>query len=588
MRIFVPIAIFLLVASRLTAQITPDSLSTDNEARRILDEPGVISEDPDEVFEYLDDLPPQSGNSLTLRHANPETSWIAAHKSLRSQETQSYDSATLLLLRSRGGRTFGAYDQHGYTSNQYLGSPNSYYNRVKGYSNILTFSVLQQKQSWEPHFADQLNGFASLSHPIDLGSHLRIENATVGDYALAFGNGLLFGEGIASAKSFAAASAAEGRSFGIRGSLSNNPMQSFRGAAAEIGVGNASLTLFASDRPIDAHIVNDTIRTFYTTDYHRTIGELATEDAAGIRTLGFHASISNDDTSSLYLRAGATAYELRYDHPYAGSNGNPFVGSTVRSASTDILAIGTKFSTTTEVAYASDDTAQHIAFSTSWLFQPSKDIGLAIVYHYIPYGFISPFGEIAGSAIHSLANSDGIYFGVQGTPIDHILHVSGYAEFVSALLPVSDLFPKQKHDYLAASYLTLLQGMLKISATVRSQSNVNIATIQSASNAVYATVLTDRTSIRFEGAYDNDGPFSEKTRYERVGVSSITGDESGFLLMQELGVRVGPAQTKFSVTASRFQADSYASAIYLYEPGVPGTAASTPLDGKGWHFSIRT
>ena len=78
---------------------------------------------------------------------------------------------------------------------------------------------------------------------MELGKSIRIENATAGDYALAFGNGLLFGEGIASAKSWAAANAAEGRSFGIRGALSSNPMRSFRGAATELGVGNAALSL---------------------------------------------------------------------------------------------------------------------------------------------------------------------------------------------------------------------------------------------------------------------------------------------------------------------------------------------------------
>ena len=585
-RTFLILAV-LLFAERAAAQVSHDSLGTDDEARRILDEPGITLEDPDEVFEYLDNIPPQTGDALSRRHIDPEVSWIMAHRSIRSQAALSSDSNSTLSLRSRGGRPFDPYAQHGYTANEYLGSPNSYYDRIEARAPLVQFSVLQEKYSWEPDFTDRLLGFVSLSHPQELGSGIRLEGAIAGDYALAFGNGLLFGGGVSSAKSFSAASAAEERSFGIRGSLSTAPARSFRGVATGLSIGNAAITLFASDEPVDANVANDTIQTLYTTDYHRTDGELAVKDAAQMRVLGLRASMSNDDTSSLYLSAGVTAYELRYDHPFTGTNSNPFIGSAARSAGMDLLAIGTKFSSTTEVAFASDDTAQRIAFSTAWVFQPSHDIGLSIVYRHIPYGFISPFGETSGAAIGSLANSDGIYFGIQGDPIARVLHVSGYAELKSTLLPISNLFPKQKHDYLAASYLTLIPGILEVSTIVRSQSNMDIAAIPLLASDEFATLLTDRTSIRIQAAY-SDGPFREKIRYDHVAVSSEIDNETGFLVMEESIVTIRPVQTNVTLSASRFQTDSYASAISLYEAGVPGVGVSTPFDGKGWHFSIRT
>ncbi|HWF43824.1 MAG TPA: hypothetical protein VG537_04200 [Candidatus Kapabacteria bacterium] len=583
--------------------------ATDARAKHILDEPGIPTQDPDEVFDYLDGLPSHSGDSVHQLHNNPQVSWVEAHQwfaahdgssaahranreHILSAVSQLYsDTISRLNIRSRSGLPLDAHAQHGYVDSEYLGSPNSYYNRIQAVSSTFACSLLEAKQSWEPNFDDRLSGFFSLIHPVDISDDVSLHSAIAGDYVLSFANGLLFGGGVSSAKSFDAAKAVESRSFGTRGSLSNNPFRSLRGAAAELRSSNTSVTLFASEKSIDANIQNDTIQTLYPSAYYRTNEELAAQGTARVQTLGVRASVSNEDTSRLYISAGATAYQMRYDHPLLGTQNNPFIGTSVQSAGVDLLAVGGNFSGMSEAAMSANDTARRFAVVSSWLYEPSDRMSFSVQYRHIPYGFIAPFGEISGSSLSSFANRDGIYLGVQGSPIERLLRFSGYADFTSALVPIRDLFPNQKHDYLGALYWTPTNA-IRLTATMRAQSNVSIAAALSSNT--FTTVLTDQTNIRLEAAFDNGGHasstmlLSEKTRYEHVHESSSLGHENGFLVLEEMKVMDPRIRTMFSVSAARFETNSYLSAVYLYEPGAFGSGTSTPLDGGGWRYSIRS
>src|SRR6202044_3910954 len=114
-----------------------------------------------------------------------------------------------------------------------------------------------------------------------------------GDYALAFGNGMIFGGGIQSSRTLAAVISGEQRSFGMRGTISNSP-NSLQGGAVEIGAGPANIMMFASNRPVDAMVDNDSIQTLYPTDYHQTQAELAYEDAASSSVVGARVEIATN------------------------------------------------------------------------------------------------------------------------------------------------------------------------------------------------------------------------------------------------------------------------------------------------------
>jgi hypothetical protein len=80
-----------------------------------------------------------------------------------------------------------------------------------------------------------------------------------------------------------------------------------------------------------------------------------------------------------------------------------------------------------------------------------------------------------------------------------------------------------------------------------------------------------------------------KSRYEHVSVTpNPATSQSGFLLMEQITLKLPPVRSRLAFSTSRFQTDSFKSAVYLYEASVPGAGAIVLLDGNGWRVSMRS
>ena len=564
----------------------------DEEGRQLLDEPGGSSVDPDALFDYLDGLPSTPKTNITNIHGDPATSWIAAHQAVRNlieHRQNSGDSATRFSLRSRAASSFNANDQQGYKSGEYLGSPYAVYNRLRASSQLFDLGVVIQKRAWESEFADQFNGFVSLKNPLEVFGAFQVRRAIAGDYSLSFGDGLLFGGGATVSKSSDAVSGVEQRGFGFKGTLGNAPSSSYRGGAIELGLGPVNVTAFGSSRFVDANVQGDTIRTLYSTPYHRTPAELALKNIEGMHMSGIRVGATNGDTSSLNLSLGVTAMSFYYDAPYAGTPGAPFFGTTMRAGSIDALAIGGHASLSGELAESVDARAAQSAWIVTCLAEPFPSVGLSALYRHVPNGFVSPFGQISGEAVSSLGNANGIYLGVTVVPFEGVLRVNAYADFENTLLPSTTVFDKQTHDYLAAAHLTAILNRLDLDMIVRSTTRQGIVTIAGGLRPEYATVAREKSTIRIEAHYHLTDVLSLRSRAELV-IAPLPSEsvEHGFLLLQELRATGLPNRTSVQFDVCRFQTDSFNSALYLYQGIVPGSGAVSLLDSKGWHFGIRT
>lgn len=486
------VGLCLVIASITKAQTVHDSTwhgsilrsidsTVGKEARGILDDPGATDLDPDETLEYLDGLSSIAATGFALLHANPDVSWTEAHAALRAQHDTSATASSTpnakFSLRSRESEPLDATSQQGYTSGAYLGQPVGLYNQIRATSPALEVSAMEEKQSWEPSLTEHLGGFVMIRTPFEITNSFGIEQAIAGDYGLAFGNGLLFGGGVGRSASRAAGSAVEQRSFGMRGTLLSSA-KSLRGAAAQLAAGPTRLFVFASDRAVDASVVNDTIRAIYSTGIHRTQSELALAEAATLRVIGARAEIATPDTAKLYIRSGVTAYRLHYDHPFVGTTSVPFIGTQLGMASIDALAIGGKWSASGEAALSANDTLHRSALLFSSIFAPAKGFSLSLLYSHIPDGYNSPFGKVSGVGASGIANLDGYYIGTELAPIANTLRLNAYAKLQTEIIPMGDLFGKQKHDYLVAANFHATKA-LDLSATVRDEQD---ATVQSDSS----------------------------------------------------------------------------------------------------------
>jgi len=599
----VGLSLFLatVTVSRVAAQTTHDSTdrgyaldsSEDALARHILDDPGISDLDPNETLEYLDGLSGGDRSStiaatgLALLHANPDVTWTEAHAAIRAQHDSVWRAPSgaptgKFFLRSRETEPLDATLQQGYTSGTYLGQPVGLYNQIRAVSPVLEVGGMEEKQSWEPSFTEHLGGFVLLRSPIVITNTFGIAQAIAGDYGVAFGNGLLFGGGVGRSASRAAGSAVEQRGFGMRGTLLASS-KSLRGAAAELAAGPTRLFIFASDRAVDANVVNDTIRTIYSTGLHRTQSELALANAATIRVMGGRAEIATPDTASLYLKSGITAYQLQYDHPFAGTSSVPFIGTHLGMAGADVLAIGGKWSASGEAALSANDTVRRSALMLTTVFAPAKGFSFSMLYSHIPDGFNSPFGQVSGVGASGIANLDGYYIGVELAPVTNKLRLNAYAKLQTEIIPMGDLFGKQRHDYLAAAFYQATKAF-KLSATIRDEQDASVKS--DSSRTGYVTVQGEMMNLRLEASYRSLSGAEFLTRFEQVRFV-LTNTQGGWSTTEEVRVPAPAIRSELAISTVRFETVSSNAAMWVYESDAPGVAAINTLDGLGWRLALR-
>lgn len=126
-----------------------------------------------------------------------------------------------------------------------------------------------------------------------------VKAAVLGDYQLAFGQGLTLWSGMSFGKAGAGSSVMkQGRGITPKGSASEYAFM--RGAAVTLGSGPFSGTLFYSNRWVDANVsMADTLESeaefvssLQETGYHRTIGELQDRHAIRQQVIGGHLAYS--------------------------------------------------------------------------------------------------------------------------------------------------------------------------------------------------------------------------------------------------------------------------------------------------------
>lgn len=583
---------FATCCDSVNAQTSGDSTSRSHSnadsleaayARSILDLPGTSDLDPDETLEYLDGLNALADRGLARLHADPNISWTEAHAMVRAgRRAQPLRPVGEVQFRSRGSEPLDPKLQSGFVTGQYLGTSVAYINQVRARSSLLSVGGCEAKQAWEPTFTEHLGGYIMLANPVTILGSLRIEQLIAGDYSLAFGNGLGFGGGFSRSSARGAATAVESRSYGLRGSFLNSP-RTLRGGAMEIADGATHLYVFTSQRAIDANVVNDTIRTIYSDALHQTQSQLETANAATLSVIGARAELATRDTACLYLKGGATAYELSYDHPFAGSSSSQFYGRTLAVAGADVLAVGEHWSASAESALSKNDTVHRLAGIFTAVFTPKEHLSFSLLYRHVPDGFQSPFGEVLGVGTYGITNFDGYYVGLEFEPIENRLRLNTYVDLESELLPLHDLFGSRKHDYLVSASLAATSD-LELKAILRDQQN---ATVLDSGHANYVTVRGEITHLRFEATY-RPGKSSAlfRAQFEEARYA-LTNVENGWAATEEVVIPSPRLRSEFQMIATRFETGAPNAAMWLYGSGVPGTASINPFDGLGWRLSLR-
>ena len=491
-------------------------------------------------------------------------------------------------------------------NSRYLGSPQKYQLKYTyNYRNKLRAGFVLEKDPGEMFFTDKVSdtirallgnqyrrGFDFVGFHLyakDLGF---VKSAALGDYQLAFGQGLTMWSGMSFGKAGAGSSVMkQGRGVTPKGSASEYSFM--RGAAVTLGCGPFSGTIFYSNRLVDANIsAVDTldneaefVSSLQETGYHRTIGELQDRHAIRQQVVGGHLSYA-----IAHFEVGYTMHHTWLSAPLQlkPSNYNQyyFQGTQLTNQGIGFKYVKGKFAVFGEGAMSMnpDSTAlqspvlQHFAGLVGMTFKPAGYLNFTVLYRDYGKAYQNLYSNAFGEGSRNQGQR-GIYLGVEAAPAPYWNLLAYADQFQFTWLSSQVNAPSRGHDY----YLRLSHSFSKrANAYLQIRSKTKMKNSTDAFVFSHYPIFYTKNSVRFNINYGlrNGLVFSNKAEYAHYR-NDDGSNEYGYFICQDIAYK--PENKPFSLTFryAIFDAKDYNVRVYAYESDVLYSFSVPALYGKG-------
>ncbi len=497
-------------------------------------------------------------------------------------------------------------------NSRYLGSPQKLQFRYTyNYRNKVRAGFTVEKDAGEMLFTDKVSDTIQAllgkqyRRGFDfVGFHLYAKDigimkaAVLGDYQLAYGQGLTLWSGMSFGKAGAGSSVMkQGRGITPKGSASEYGFM--RGAAVTFGGGPFSGTLFYSNRLIDANIsAIDTldseaefVSSLQETGYHRTIGELTDRHAIRQQVVGGHLSYA-----VAHFEVGYTAHhtwlnvplELRPNH----YNQFYFQGQRLTNQGIDFKYVKGKYAVFGEVAMSMnfDSTALRQAQGplgyaglVGLTVKPAGYLNFTIMYRDYGRGYQNLMSNAFGEGSRNQGQR-GIYLGVEAAPAPY-WNILAYADqFQFTWLTSQVNAPSRGHDY----YLRISHSLSKrANAYLQFRSKTKMK--NSADGEVFShyPIFYTKNAVRFNITYQIGWDLHGTNKAEYAHYHNEDGtNQYGYFLCQDIAYK--PENKPYSLTFryAIFDAKDYNARIYAYENDVLYSFSVPALYGKGMRIYL--
>ena len=510
-------------------------------------------------------------------------------------------------------------------NSRYLGSPQKYQLKYTyNYRNKVRAGFVLEKDAGEMFFTDKVSdtiqkllgsqyhrGFDFVGFHLyakDLGI---VKAAVLGDYQLAFGQGLTLWSGLSFGKAGAGSSVMkQGRGITPKGSASEYAFM--RGAAVTIGNGPFIGTLFYSNRMIDANIsVADTldneaelVSSLQETGYHRTIGELLDRHAIRQQVVGGHLSYA-----IAHFEIGYTAHhtwlsaplELRPSH----YNQFYFQGQSLTNQGLDFKYVKGKYAVFGEMAMSYNNDAKVFepvetptqtqtalrqaqgSFAFAGLIgltvKPAGYLNFTILYRDYGKAYQNLLGNAFGEGSRNQGQR-GIYLGVEAAPAPY-WNVLAYADqFQFTWLTSQVNAPSRGHDY----YLRISHSFSKrANAYLQFRSKTKMKNSTDAFVFSHYPIFYTKNAVRFNINYQIGRDFHGSNKAEYAHYYNEDGsNEHGYFLCQDIAYKPEYKPYSLSFRYAIFDAKDYNARIYAYESDVLYSFSVPALYGKGMRIYL--
>ena len=572
-------------------------------------------------FMFLDELEMVEGfDEQTLAIIRPV---------VRIEKDQSKDKVTLSRMARYGKhQLLGRYEQvleqqQGYApisdsallakpNSRYLGSPQKLQFRYTyNYRNKIRAGITVEKDAGEMFFTDQVSdtiqallgknyqrGFDFVGFHLyakDLGI---VKAAALGDYQIAFGQGLTLWSGMSFGKAGAGSSVMkQGR--GLTPKASASEYAFMRGAAVTLGKGPFTGTVFYSNRLVDANIsITDTldneaefVSSLQETGYHRTIGELQDRHAIRQQIVGGHLAYA-----VAHFEVGYTLHhtwlnvplELRPSH----YNQFYFQGSQLTDQGVDFKYVKGKYAVFGEVAmsYNPDSTALlkaqgPIAFAglVGVTVKPAGYLNFTVMYRDYGKAYQNLYSNAFGEGSRNQGQR-GVYLGVEAAPAPYWNLLAYVDQFQVTWLTSQVNAPSRGHDY----YLRVSHSFNRnTNAYLQLRSKTKMKNSTDGQVFSHYPIFYTKNSVRFNISYKIGRDFTAGNKAEYAHYHNEDGtNEHGYYLCQDIAFK--PEEKPYSLTFryALFDAKDYNARIYAYENDVLYSFSVPALYGKGMRIYL--
>ena len=497
-------------------------------------------------------------------------------------------------------------------NSRYLGSPQKYQLKYTyNYRNRIRAGFVLKKDAGELFFTDKVSdtiqallgknyrkGFDFFGFHLyakDLGI---VKAAVLGDYQLAFGQGLTMWSGLSFGKAGAGSSVMkQGRGIIPKGSASEYAFM--RGTAVTLGGGPFRGTLFYSNRWIDANVsVFDTIdnelaefvSSLQETGYHRTIGELQDRHAIRQQVIGGHLSYAMN-----HFEVGYTAHHTWLSAPLqlkpSHYNQFYFQGQKLTNQGIDFKYVKGKYALFGEVAMsmnfdstalagvsAGSTTLSRFAGLVGLTVKPAGYLNFTLMYRDFGRAYQNLFSNAFGEGSRNQGQR-GIYLSVEAAPAPY-WHILAYADQFQFTWLTSQVYaPSRGHDY----YLRISHSFnRRTHAYLQFRSKTKMKNSTDGFAFTHYPISYTKNAVRFNINYQmgSDFHFCNKAEYAHYHNDDGT-NEHGYFLCQDIAYK--PENKPFSLTFryAIFDAKDYNARIYTYESDILYSFSVPALYGKG-------
>ena len=497
-------------------------------------------------------------------------------------------------------------------NSRYLGSPQKYQLKYTyNYRNRIRAGFVLKKDAGELFFTDKVSdtiqallgknyrkGFDFFGFHLyakDLGI---VKAAVLGDYQLAFGQGLTMWSGLSFGKAGAGSSVMkQGRGIIPKGSASEYSFM--RGSAVTLGGGPFRGTLFYSNRWIDANVsVFDTIdnelaefvSSLQETGYHRTIGELQDRHAIRQQVIGGHLSYAMN-----HFEVGYTAHHTWLSAPLqlkpSQYNQFYFQGQRITNQGIDFKYVKGKYALFGEVAMsmnfdstalagvsAGSMTLSRFAGLVGLTVKPAGYLNFTLMYRDFGRAYQNLFSNAFGEGSRNQGQR-GIYLGVEAAPAPY-WHILAYADQFQFTWLTSQVYaPSRGHDY----YLRISHSFnRRTHAYLQFRSKTKMKNSTDGFVFTHYPISYTKNAVRFNINYQMGSNFHFCNKAEYAHYHNDDGiNEHGYFLCQDVAYK--PENKPFSLTFryAIFDAKDYNARIYTYESDILYSFSVPALYGKG-------